>query len=80
MEVANQKMKSLRPELEEGFVDQDLNVEMGSIYFEYRKEYIEFFMAFFKTEQIEVKEEVKLMAQDAYENIKGVSIQNIVQE
>lgn len=57
-------MKSLKPEIIENFIDQNLEVVMKGIYFEYRKEYIEFFMSFFETEELEVKDEVKLIAQE----------------
>jgi len=40
-------------------IDQNLNVRVGSINIEYRKEYIEFFLAFFRSNQ-EVGDEVTL--------------------
>ena len=46
MLIANQKIKSFS---KGEFIDQDINVEMNGIYFEYRKEYIEFFIVFFET-------------------------------
>jgi hypothetical protein len=51
------------------FVDQELTVEMRAIYFEYRKEYIEFFITFFESNE-EIKDEVKLRALEEYEKLK----------
>jgi len=76
--IANQKIKGLKKDKSD-FVDQDLNVEMRAIYFEYRKEYIEFFITFFQSND-EVKDEVKLRAIEEYEKLKeATSIKNMIE-
>ena len=60
------------------FTDQNLNVKIGSIYFQYRKEYIEFFMTFFKSNQ-EIQDELKLKALEEYEKLRDkVSVKNML--
>ena len=53
---------------------------MRSIFFEYRKEYIEFFMTFFSSGD-EIKDEVKLRALEEYEKLKeATSIKNVLEQ
>ena len=76
--IANQRIKGLKEDKSD-FVDQDLNVEMRAIYFEYRKEYIEFFMTFFQSDD-DVKDEVKLRAIEEYERLKeATNIKNMLE-
>ena len=49
--------------------DQDLSISLKTIYFEYRKEYIEFFLTFFTSEE-SVKDELKLKALEEYEKLR----------
>lgn len=61
LQIANKKLTKS--------ADTFLNVRMSSIYFEYRKEYIEFFMAFFESSN-QVADEVKMKAMEEYERLK----------
>jgi hypothetical protein len=54
MIMANKKLKQAMADKDKKSIDnidQELTARMGSIIFEYRKEYIEFFMSFFKSDQ-----------------------------
>ena len=52
---------------------------MRAIFFEYRKEYIEFFMTFFSSKE-EFKDELKLKALEEYEKLRdAVSLQNVLE-
>jgi len=71
LKIANKRLKQLlskRPEDLKKFLDLTLDVEVGGIYFEYRKEYIEFFMSFFESKE-EVSDEVRLKAQEELEKL-----------
>ena len=53
---------------------------MRAIYFEYRKEYIEFFMTFFQSDD-EVKDEVKLRAIEEYERLReATNVKNMLEQ
>ena len=53
---------------------------MRAIYFEYRKEYIEFFMTFFPSDD-EVKDGVKLRAIEEYERLKeATNVKNMLEQ
>lgn len=72
MIMANKKLKQAMADKDKeniDNIDQELTVRMGSIIFEYRKEYIEFFMSFFKSDQ-EIQDELKLKALEEYEKMK----------
>ena len=76
---ANQRIKGLQKDKSD-FVDSDLSVEMRAIYFEYRKEYIEFFMTFFQSND-DVKDEVKLRAIEEYERLKeATNVKNMLEQ
>ena len=49
--------------------DQELIARLRTIYFEYRKEYIEFLITFFTSEEA-VKDELKLKALEEYEKLR----------
>ena len=57
--MANKNNKQAMKGSDQAQVDQNLNVRVGSINIEYRKEYIEFFLAFFRSNQ-EMDDEVTL--------------------
>lgn len=60
--------------------DQVLNARLQGIYFEYRKEYIEFFMTFFTAEEA-IKDELKLKAMEEYEKLReAVSVAALLEQ
>lgn len=80
LEIANAKLKPANPSSgTSNFLDQSLDLKMRAIFFEYRKEYIEFFMTFFSSKE-EFKDELKLKALEEYEKLRdAVSLQNVLE-
>lgn len=78
LDVANRKLRTLSANVAE-WVDFRLDVVLQTLYAEYRKEYVEFFVSFFSSGD-ELKDEVRLKLVDDYESLRDkLSVQNVVE-
>jgi len=71
LDIANQKLKGLSKKNPKYFVDKQADLLVRPLYVEFRKEYIEFFVSFFDTDE-EINDEMRLQAIDEYEKLQGM--------
>ena len=71
LNIANKKLKHLQPAAD--FVDASLVVLVDSLFIEYRKEYVEFFISFFTSEGLQDELKFKIMEDyDAFTELMSI--------
>jgi hypothetical protein len=77
LKIANKKLKHLHPAAD--IFDVALTVFVDSIFVEYRKEYVEFFISFFQSEGLQDELKFKLMQDyDAFTEL--MTVQSVLKE